>query len=214
MEWLERYRDLIPDFDGFRAVQSQALPSSCRINTLKIERCALLDRFAENGIDYQSFNWYPLGLKLDMESPGKLVENLSGFIHIQEELSMVPPLVLDPLPGEVVLDLCASPGSKTCQISQMMKNLGRVIANEPSLARIAPLRSNCERLGVMNVAITRYDGRRFPSRPVQFDRVLVDAPCSSEGRERRGPGVLCKSSCKRSMERVMFLEIKKEKWQW
>ncbi|MFZ3112819.1 MAG: RsmB/NOP family class I SAM-dependent RNA methyltransferase, partial [Methanothrix sp.] len=61
MEWLERYRDLIPDFDGFRAVQSQALPSSCRINTLKIERCALLDRFAENGIDYQSFNWYPLG---------------------------------------------------------------------------------------------------------------------------------------------------------
>ena len=157
MEWLERYRDLIPDFDGFRAVQSQALPSSCRINTLKIERCALLDRFAENGIDYQSFNWYPLGLKLDMESPGKLVENLSGFIHIQEELSMVPPLVLDPQPG-------------------------------------------CERLGVMNVAITRYDGRRFPSRPVQFDRVLVDAPCSSEGRERRGPGVLCKSSSKRSMD--------------
>ncbi|MFZ3051661.1 MAG: RsmB/NOP family class I SAM-dependent RNA methyltransferase [Methanothrix sp.] len=200
MEWLERYRDLIPDFDGFRAVQSQALPSSCRINTLKIERCALLDRFAENGIDYQSFNWYPLGLKLDMEGPGKLVENLLGYIHIQEELSMVPPLVLDPLPGEVVLDLCASPGSKTCQISQMMKNLGRVIANEPSLARIAPLRSNCERLGVMNVAITRYDGRRFPSRPVQFDRVLVDAPCSSEGRERRGPGVLCKSSCKRSMD--------------
>ncbi len=200
MEWLERYRDMIPDFEGFRAVQSLALSSSCRINTLKIERSALLDRFSESGVNYQSFSWYPLGLKLDLESPGKLVENLCGYIHIQEELSMVPPLVLDPKPGELVLDLCASPGSKTGQISQMMNNLGRVIANEPSLARVAPLRSNCERLGVLNAAITRYDGRRFPSRSVEFDRVLVDAPCSSEGRERKGPGVLCKSSGKRSMD--------------
>ena len=52
-------------------------------------------------------------LKLDVESPGKLLENLLGYIHIQEELSMVPPLVLDPQPGEMILDLCASPGSKT-----------------------------------------------------------------------------------------------------
>ncbi|MFZ2377249.1 MAG: RsmB/NOP family class I SAM-dependent RNA methyltransferase [Methanothrix sp.] len=200
MEWLERYRDMIPDFEGFREVQSQALPSTCRINTLKIDKLSLLDRFCESGIDYQSFAWYPLGLKLNLEGPGKLVENLLGYIHIQEELSMLPPLLLDPQPGELILDLCASPGSKTCQISQMMKNQGRVIANEPSLGRVAPLRSNCDRLGVMNVAITRYDGRRFPSRPVQFDRVLVDAPCSSEGRERRGPGVLCKSSSKRSMD--------------
>jgi len=119
---------------------------------------------------------------------------------------MLPPLLLDPQPGELILDLCASPGSKTCQISQMMKNQGRVIANEPSLGRVAPLRSNCDRLGVMNVAITRYDGRRFPSRPVQFDRVLVDAPCSSEGRERRGPGVLARSSCKKSMD-LQVLQI-------
>ncbi|HOV52291.1 MAG TPA: RsmB/NOP family class I SAM-dependent RNA methyltransferase, partial [Methanothrix sp.] len=134
----------------------------------------------------------------NLESPGKLVENLLGYIHIQEELSMVPPLILDPQPGEVVLDLCASPGSKTTQISQMMNNKGLVIANEPSLARVTPLRSNCERLGVLNVAITRYDGRNFPRG--SFDRVLVDAPCSSEGRERRGPGVLSRSNRKRSLD--------------
>ena len=80
----------------------------------------------------------------------------------------------------------------------MMNNRGLVIANEPSLARVAPLRSNCERLGVLNVAITRYDGRDFPRGP--FDRVLVDAPCSSEGRERKGPGVLARSSTKRSLD--------------
>jgi 16S rRNA C967 or C1407 C5-methylase (RsmB/RsmF family) len=80
----------------------------------------------------------------------------------------------------------------------MMENKGLVIANEPSLARVTPLRSNCERLGVMNVAITRYDGRNFPNVP--FDRILVDAPCSSEGRERKGPGVMARSSCKRSLD--------------
>ncbi len=198
MDCLDRYREIVPDYVGFRAIQSLPLYNSARINTLKIEREKLLERLEEEGVLFRSFDWYPLGLKLDIESPGKLLENLLGFIHIQEELSMVPPLVLDPLPGECVLDLCASPGSKTTQISQMMKNQGLVIANEPSLARVAPLRSNCERLGVLNVAVTRYDGRNFPRGP--FDRVLVDAPCSSEGRERRGPGVLSRCSRERSLD--------------
>jgi len=198
MDNLERYRDIVPDYEAFKAIQSRPLPGSCRINTLKIERDALLGRLEEKGVLCRAFDWYPLGLKLDIESPGKMVENLLGYIHIQEELSMVPPLVLDPQPGETVLDLCASPGSKTTQISQMMNNRGLVIANEPSLDRVAPLRANCERLGVLNVAITRYDGRIFPRGP--FDRILVDAPCSSEGRERRGPGTISRSSRTKSLE--------------
>jgi len=197
MSHLERYRDIVPDFEDFKAIQCLPLFNSARINTLKVERADLLERLEAEAVPYQTVGWYSLGLRLGVESPGKLLENLLGYIHIQEEVSMVPPLVLDPRPGEMVLDLCASPGSKTTQISQMMKNRGLIIANEPSLARIAPLRSNCERLGVLNVAITRYDGRRFP-RGV-FERVLVDAPCSGEGRERRGPGTLAKSSCKRSI---------------
>ncbi len=198
MDFLDRYRDIVPDWDAFRAIQSRPLGSCARINTLKIERKKLIERLDEQGVAWAGFGWYPLGLKIDAESPGKLLLNMLGFIHIQEELSMVPPLVLDPRPEERVLDMCASPGSKTTQISQMMNNRGLVIANEPSLARVAALRSNCERLGAMNVAITRYDGRRFPRGP--FDRVLVDAPCSAEGRERRGPGVLARSSCQRSLD--------------
>jgi tRNA (cytosine49-C5)-methyltransferase len=198
MNYLDRYREIVPDYVAFQAIQCLPLYNSARINTLKINREKLLERLEEEGIGYQSFHWYPLGLKLDIDSPGKLLENHLGYIHIQEELSMVPPLVLGPEPGEIVLDLCASPGSKTTQISQMMENRGLVIANEPSLARIAPLRSNCERLGVLNVAVTRYDGRNFPRG--SFDRVLVDAPCSSEGRERRGPGVLSRCSPERSLD--------------
>ncbi|MDD1760192.1 MAG: RsmB/NOP family class I SAM-dependent RNA methyltransferase [Methanothrix sp.] len=156
------------------------------------------NKLNEEEVGYRVFEWYPLGLVLDVESPGKLLANLQGYMHIQEEVSMVPPLILDPQPGEQILDLCASPGSKTTQISQMMENQGLVVANEPSLSRIAPLRSNCERLGVINVAITRYDGRRFPGGP--FHRILVDAPCSSEGRARRGQGVLLRCSRKRSLD--------------
>ena len=204
MDYLDRYREIVPDYDAFQAIQCLPLYNSARINTLKIKREKLLERLEEEGVLFQSFAWYPLGLKLDIESPGKLLENLLGYIHIQEELSMVPPLVLDPQPGESILDLCASPGSKTTQISQMMENRGLVIANEPSLARVSPLRSNCERLGVLNVAVTRYDGRNFPRGP--FDRVLVDAPCSSEGRERRGPGVLSRCSSERSLD-LQVLQI-------
>ena len=204
MDCLDRYREIVPDYEAFRAIQCRPLYNSARINTLKIKIEKLLERLEEEGVLFQSFHWYPLGLKLDIESPGKLLENLLGYIHIQEELSMVPPLVLGPEPGERILDLCASPGSKTTEISQMMENRGLVIANEPSLARVAPLRSNCERLGAINVAITRYDGRNFPRGT--FDRILVDAPCSSEGRERRGPGVLSRCSTERSLD-LQVLQI-------
>ncbi len=198
MDHLERYREIVPDFEDFIAIQSQALHSRARINTLKMDRDRLIERLRSGGVGYETIPWYPLGLRLKGISPGKLLENLMGYIHIQEELSMVPPLVLDPQPGETVLDLCASPGSKTTQISQMMENRGLVIANEPSLARVAPLRSNCERLGVLNVAITRYDGRNFPGGA--FDRVLVDAPCSSEGRARTTPAILARCSRSRSLD--------------
>jgi NOL1/NOP2/sun family putative RNA methylase len=137
-------------------------------------------------------------LRLEVERPGKMIENMLGFIHIQEEVSFIPPLVLDPKPGQTVLDLCAAPGSKTTQICQAMNNLGLVVANEPSLARITSLRANCERLGAINVAITRYDGRRFPDH--QFDRILVDAPCSSEGTARKDLKVLNRCSLKRSLD--------------
>jgi NOL1/NOP2/sun family putative RNA methylase len=198
MDGPERYRHIIPDFEGFQEIGCQPLGSSVRINTLKARPACLLERLLEKEIKFQPFHWYPLGLRLESEKPGKLEENLLGYFHIQEEVSMVPPLVLDPQPEELVLDLCASPGSKTTQISQQMKNRGLVVANEPSLARIPSLRANCERLGAVNVAITRYDGRRFPS--LLFDRVLVDVPCSGEGRTRRDPGIWKGSSKRRSLD--------------
>ena len=204
MDHLERYRSIIPDYDGFLDILAMPLPTTARINTLKTDRSSLLDRLDRSGVAYTFLDWYPLGLRLGVERPGKMIEHVLGHIHIQEEVSMVPSIVLDPRPRDRVLDLCAAPGSKTTQISQATENRGLVIANEPSLARVTSLRSNCERLGAVNVAITRYDGRRFPQQ--QFDRVLVDAPCSSEGMARKDPKVLGRCSLKRSLD-LQVLQI-------
>lgn len=197
-EHLERYRDIIPDFSTFLDFMSRPLPVTVRIYTLKTSVQELLTRLDRAGIGYERMRWYPLGLRLDMERPGRLMEFQMGLIHIQEEISMLPPLVLDPQPGERVLDLCAAPGGKAAQISMQMSNRGIMVANDSSSARIVPLRANLERLGSVNAVVTSYDGRRFPQ--YTFDRALVDAPCSSEGTARRYSKVIARCSVKRSMD--------------
>jgi len=95
---------------------------------------------------------------------------------------MIPPLFLEPEPEDYVLDLCAAPGSKTTQIAQLMKNKGALIANDVSLKRISSLGFNLQICGVINTAVIMFDGRKLPLIiKDQFDKVLVDAPCSSSG---------------------------------
>jgi NOL1/NOP2/sun family putative RNA methylase len=197
MEGLERYRRIVPDFERFIETMASPLPTTARINTLKTDGDRLLSSLEEAEVPFRPFSWYPFGLRLDVEKPGNLVENLMGHIHIQEEISMASPVALDPRPGERVLDLCAAPGSKTTQIASMMENRGLLVANDPANSRVASLRSNCERAGAINVVVTRYDGRRFPS--TKFDRVLVDAPCTGQGMARKDITVLDRWSLKRSL---------------
>jgi len=98
---------------------------------------------------------------------------------------MLPIFALNPKPNEKILDLCAAPGSKTTQIASEMKNTGTIIANKISLGRIKILASNLERCGSTNTIITRKEGsalcKRLKNQNLQFDRILVDAPCSGEG---------------------------------
>ena len=110
-----------------------------------------------------------------------------GTVYLQNLSSMLAPLVLAPEPDEEVLDLCAAPGSKTTQLAVLMHNRGRIAAVEAVRPRFHRLRANLERQGVKNVAAYLADGRGIGRRtPERFDRVLLDAPCSSEARIRRG----------------------------
>jgi NOL1/NOP2/sun family putative RNA methylase len=102
-------------------------------------------------------------------------------------------MVLDPQPGERVWDAAAAPGSKTTQLSALMDDEGLVVANDNNLGRLSALRHNAERLGVTNLAVTNQDARNFSVNPFdfeEFDRALVDAPCSCEGTCRKNPDAL------------------------
>ena len=122
---------------------------------------------------------------------GKSLEHQLGYYYVQEVTSMMPILALDPRPGERVLDLCSSPGSKTTQAAMFMQNKGTIIANEVSLGRIQILASNLERCGVSNTIITKKDGiylgELLNKQEFKFDKILIDAPCSGEGTFRSSP---------------------------
>jgi tRNA (cytosine49-C5)-methyltransferase len=183
----ERYRKLLGDrYDEFLQYSLAYSAKSIRVNTLKISVEDLRKRM-EKDWALRPVPWCKEGFFLTYRHAkrfdiGNLPEHQLGFIYVQDAASMIPPVVLDPQPGEMVLDLCAAPGSKTSQMAMYMQNSGILIANDVSGIRLTPLGLNIQRSGIMNTVLT-LRANRFLS-PV-FDRVLVDAPCSGTGTIRR-----------------------------
>ncbi len=189
--FLERMKELLgKDFEKYiKSLQGTPL-KSFRVNTLKISPEELKKRLEEKKWEInQPFKDYPEIMIIESElKPGEFgrsLEHQLGYYYIQDIASMLPPLVLNPQPGETVLDLCASPGSKTTQIAAKMQNTGTIIANEISLHRIKILASNLERCGVTNAIITKKEGfalcNKLKKEGFLFNKILVDAPCSGEG---------------------------------
>jgi len=185
-EGLREYLDKMPDLDLDLLLEAyrRPLPTSFRVNTLKMNEYEVLEMLEEKGVSFKKIPWARYGYVVEDEpfDLGKTVEHMLGLIYIQAPISMVPVEVLDPKPGERVLDLCAAPGSKSTQIAQLLDGLGVLVANDISFERVKALASNLQRFGVLNVIITLMDGRKFPRFAREcFDKVLVDAPCSSLG---------------------------------
>jgi 16S rRNA C967 or C1407 C5-methylase (RsmB/RsmF family) len=120
---------------------------------------------------------------------GSSVAAFFGYLYIQDRSSLIPPLVLDPQPGSVVLDLCASPGGKTGFLAQMVGDSGLVVANEPNPTRYETLKRNLRQLNLLNVVSCRYPGEKLPFPAASFPSILVDAPCSGWGTVERNPRV-------------------------
>ena len=120
--------------------------------------------------------------------PGLSPLHEGGLFYLQEPSAMTAVSVLDPQPGERVLDLCAAPGGKSTQIAALMGGCGLLVANEPIASRAQILSRNVERMGVRNAVVTSaYPQELSAHFPAYFDRILVDAPCSGEGMFRRQP---------------------------
>lgn len=108
---------------------------------------------------------------------------------------MLPVALLDPQPGEAVLDLCAAPGSKTTQIAARLQGRGVCIANDMQEKRLRVLNDALQRTGATSVVITRKVGQWFSKHLTErFDRVVCDAPCTAQGTARKDPTALQYSS--------------------
>jgi len=119
----------------------------------------------------------------------------TGRITRQEVASMVPTECIDYSDDMIILDMCASPGSKTTQLAEHLFPNGAVIANEPSSGRLNTLSSNRSRAGLYNIVVTKHDGRHFPNIPQPgFDAIVVDAPCTGSATTRKNPEVWSKWS--------------------
>jgi NOL1/NOP2/sun family putative RNA methylase len=153
-----------------------------RVNTLKISRGELKERLEKIGWKLEEVPWYENAFFVETEgSLAKANEFFLGYYYIQDAASLVPVIVLNPQPGEIVLDACASPGSKTTFIAELMKNEGLIIANDVTPKRIKALSFNLQRIGATNVVVTMMDARNIKRLGIKFDKILLDVPCSSSG---------------------------------
>ena len=190
MQALERYRPIVDDPETFLECSAAPLPISVWTHPTRTTPQRLrqwMQQGAEN-LTVEPIRWYPGAFRLPgVTSPGNRVEFVAGLYHVQEEVSLLPPVLLDPRPGERVLDLCAAPGNKTAQIALAVGPQGTVVANDRHYSRLAILRRNIDRLGLTNCVTTLFDAASYPKACGLFDRVLADVPCSCEGTTRKFP---------------------------
>lgn len=110
-----------------------------------------------------------------------------GYVYIQDRSSMLPPLALSPARGSAILDMCASPGSKSGFLAQLTGSGGFVLANEPNPARLATLRANVAASNLFQIATCSYPGEKTPLFPDSWKYILLDPPCSGWGAEEKRP---------------------------
>lgn len=168
-----------------------------RFNPLKFDPGFQQSLLAREGFHPEPWNDFPnIWIVPENSVPegkalGKSLSHFLGNIYIQNPASMMPPLVLDPRPGERVLDLCAAPGSKTSLMAAMMKGKGLLVANDRSKKRLQSLVFNLRRCGVPNILFFNHFGEHFGNLYYErFDRILVDPPCSALGTLGKNPEVL------------------------
>jgi 16S rRNA (cytosine967-C5)-methyltransferase len=185
-QWIKRfgYDDAkrLCEFDNEPAVLS------IRTNTLKTTRDELFSALKKDGWEAELSSFAPEGI-LCKGNHGSLdsAELLAkGHFQVQDESSMQVAHVLDPKPGEFVIDACSAPGGKTTHIAQLMQNKGRIAAFDLYETKLKRIQENAERLGITCIETIEDDARHIGERfKGQADRMLIDAPCSGMGVLRR-----------------------------
>ncbi len=174
---MERYKTIIDNWQKFKDYKDKHQQPAVRKNPLKAGDD--FEEKLEENFDFEQTDWNPNVYRVDTEKPGKSRLQWRGDYYVQEESAALPVDVLDPQPGETILDVCSAPGGKTTQIAARTNNKAEIIANDDSQNRIRSLQMNLYRTGAA-VTVTNYDGRHLPE-DRKYDRILLDAPCTGEG---------------------------------
>ncbi len=172
------------------AVNNQISALTLRTNTLKINRNDLIEKLRQKELKPFPCSFSEEGILLKDPPPTSGLPFLkAGFYIIQDEASQLVTSILDPKPGERILDACAAPGGKTTHIAQRMENGGEIYALDLTKRKLNRIEEMCQRLGIKIVKTMKGDAANaLPIlREMKFDRVLADVPCSGFGTLRRNP---------------------------
>lgn len=191
--WIERFGE--NDALLLAKANNEVRPFSVRTNTLRTSRDSLLVDLSDNGVAGDPTLYCPDGIILkDMHTYSDL-NFISGLFAVQDEASQLITYLLDPKPGERVLDACAAPGGKTSHIAQCMQDRGEIIAVEKDPKRLLSLNNSLKALGISSVKVINADINNLIDADLgKFDKILVDAPCSSIGVIRKNPDIKYKYS--------------------
>lgn len=173
--------------DETAAVELLSTPrrQSLRLNPIQGNKQQSLDALTKEGWKGRAYDWFADGYTLDssIEAVRDSALVAGGKVFIQNAASWLPVIALDPHPNDKILDVCAAPGGKTSHIAAVTANRAHIWANDNSRPRLNKLQTNMDRLGVAIERYTLYDATALARKleGQQFDRILLDAPCSGEG---------------------------------
>ncbi|MBS4032146.1 MAG: 16S rRNA (cytosine(967)-C(5))-methyltransferase RsmB [Clostridiales bacterium] len=175
--------------EALLAANNRPAPLSVRTNTLRVTRPELIEALEGQGVKAVPGEVTPEDVIL--EGSGRLTGLMayrSGYFQVQGESAMLTSRILDPAPGEQVLDGCSAPGGKTTHLAQLMENQGKIVALDIYPHRLTLVDATCRRLGIDIVRTQCLDVREATEELVGvFDRILLDVPCSGFGVIRRKP---------------------------
>lgn len=214
-QYLERYKEIIPDWPAFLDCIETIPPKTFWINTLKGNTNDVLRFLTQEGVVANRSKWNDHCYRVyesqaQTNRPGPTMAFRLGLIHLQEEVSQLPVVLLNPQPTETLLDLCAAPGNKSIQAAVQMQNQSSILANDVHRGRIKVIRTLMQRLGICNISSTTHEGTSFPLHQ-EFDTCLVDVPCSCEGniRQFRNKGIPIETDFEPKLLRIQYDLLKR-----
>ena len=206
---IQRYIQFLGLDDTVNLLKANEKPliPSIRVNTLTISALDLKQRLEEKGFELEQIEWVPYGFNVIRKSHnlGSSHEFLQGYYYLQNVASMLSAIILDPKPNEIVIDMCAAPGSKSTHLAQLMRNEGSLILIDKYKNRIPALETNLRRMGIINSIVLNMDSINLSKLKIYADKILLDAPCTGEGLIRQDPSRK-KSKKMRDIEKMASIQ--------